>query len=57
MHDFNSLHWAAAFVGFEEMNIIGGGLLMVAETFTSPILFTFSLPLLVAWLSPNYSRY
>ena len=55
--DFNSLHWAAAFVGFEEMNVIGGGILMILETFSAPILFTLSLPLLIVWIRPNYKRF
>jgi hypothetical protein len=57
MYDFNSLHWAAAFVGFEEMHMVGGAVLMTLETFASPILFTLSLPMLVIWISPHLQRY
>lgn len=49
--DFNSLHWASAFVGFEEINWIGGGILMMIETFVAQILFSFSLPILVYWFT------
>jgi GPI ethanolamine phosphate transferase 3 subunit O len=46
-YDFAGLHWASAFIGFEEMSFVGGFVLMTAATAGSAILIGFSLPLSV----------
>lgn len=46
-YEFNSLQWAAAFVGFEDMNMIGGGVLMFLNTFGPHIILTLQLPILL----------
>ncbi len=51
LYQFNKLHWGAGFIGFEEMNFAGGTTLVILETFTSPILFSFGLPILVSRLT------
>jgi phosphatidylinositol glycan class O len=50
--DFNGVHWAAAFVGFEDVNWIVGGILMVLETWSSGVLLTAALPILVSYVNP-----
>jgi phosphatidylinositol glycan class O len=50
LHTFNGLHWGAAFVGIEEMNMFIGGTLVILETFASHIIVTLSLPILVSWI-------
>ena len=54
--EFSKLHWGAAFVGLEEMSFIGGGILMVLETFATSILLTMALPLLIARLTLKSSK-
>jgi phosphatidylinositol glycan class O len=56
-YEFNKLHFAAAFVGFEEASIAGGFLLMTLDTCSSPIVFILALPLVVIWLSRNNGKH
>ncbi len=46
---FDSLQFESAFVGFEEMNMLAGGALVVLNTFASYFLFIVGLPLMVVW--------
>lgn len=55
-NEFNSLHWAAAFIGFEEMNMLGGGILMTLETFASHILFVLALPVYLSYYHQNTTQ-
>lgn len=51
-HDYqlSSIHFDAGFVGFQEANFIGGGILVMVNTFCAPLLLSTALPLVVLFL-------
>ncbi|KYR00177.1 hypothetical protein DLAC_11548 [Tieghemostelium lacteum] len=51
-YSFNKIQFESAFVGFESHSIIRGGILVLYNTFSSQILFSLSLPLMLI-----YTRY
>eukprot|EP01119_Soliformovum_irregulare_P017055 TRINITY_DN501_c1_g2_i2.p1 TRINITY_DN501_c1_g2~~TRINITY_DN501_c1_g2_i2.p1 ORF type:complete len:185 (-),score=51.97 TRINITY_DN501_c1_g2_i2:27-581(-) len=50
-YEFSSIHWAAGFVGFNEMNFFGSGALVILETFAAPIIVVIALPCIILWVS------
>ena len=53
---FNYLQFESAFIGFDNFNWLIGASLMLLNTFSSPILFIFLLPLFIPFRSPLSPR-
>jgi len=52
-HDFtvSKIQWGSAYIGFEENNIVRSAILVLLNTFSSPVIFGLLLPLLVIYTS------